>query len=416
VRIYITGLMVKVLLAVALFCLLPAVLMAQTDSITVNHVPIKDTINKTDLIDIARSVFKFKLRPVSGNERKKFYFSLLPISSTGAANGKTLVTSTTAGFYLGDQQTTYLSSVDFAPYFNMKGRYGLPIHSSIWLNNNAYNIQGDTRLLVYPQYTWGLGGGQPSDNKFLVDYRYLRFYQSALKHITSSFFAGIGYNLDYYFGIEDDNSTSKTFSQFTNYKYGTQAGENSFSSGPSVNLLYDTRNNLINPMPGWYANLVYRYSMVGLGSNNNWQSLYVDVRKYLQLDHSERKNMLAFWTYYWTALSPGMPYLNLPSIGMDPYQRSGRGIDQNRYRGENLFYFESEYRCDITQNGLFGFVVFGNINSAAQEGVKRFQYWNPAGGAGLRIKYNKKSGSNICIDYGFSKDYSSLIVNLGEAF
>jgi len=37
-------------------------------------------------------------------------------------------------------------------------------------------------------------------------------------------------------------------------------------------------------------------------------------------------------------------------------------------------------------------------------------------GAGLRIKFNKKSDTNICIDYGFSRAFSSVTVGLGEAF
>jgi hypothetical protein len=108
--------------------------------------------------------------------------------------------------------------------------------------------------------------------------------------------------------------------------------------------------------------------------------------------------------------------LNLPSIGNDPYQRSGRGIEQNRYRGESLFYLETEYRCDITDNGLFGFVAFANVNSASQPNSRQFRYFNPAGGAGLRIKFNKKTDTNIGIDYGLSKGYSSISINLGETF
>jgi hypothetical protein len=65
---------------------------------------------------------------------------------------------------------------------------------------------------------------------------------------------------------------------------------------------------------------------------------------------------------------------------------------------------------------LPGFVVFANINSASQLANARFEYWNPAAGAGLRIKFNKKADTNICIDYGFSKDNSGFKIGLGEAF
>jgi hemolysin activation/secretion protein len=126
--------------------------------------------------------------------------------------------------------------------------------------------------------------------------------------------------------------------------------------------------------------------------------------------------VLAFWTYYWTSLTPGTPYLNLPSLGWEPYQRSGRGFQQNRYRGQRLAYFETEYRRDITRNGLLGFVLFANVNSVTEPDTYKFTYWHPAAGTGLRFKFNKKSGTNISLDYGISRNYSSINLNLGETF
>ncbi len=346
------------------------------------------------------------------------YFSILRVSTAVPGGGTAVFTSTAAGFYLGDRSTTYLSSVSFTPYFNLKGRYGLPIRSNIWLNNNSWLVQGDTRLLVYPQLTWGLGGGQPESHQLLVNYSYIRFYQAVLKKITSYFFAGIGYNLDYYIDIEnnDANAPSNNIANFTHYQFGTSPDKNSFSSGPSLVLLYDTRKNDLNPFPGVYANFIYRYNAEVLGTIEPWQSIYADFRKYIALTNSGPKNMLAFWAFYWTVLGTAAPYLELPAIGMDPYNRSARGIEQNRFRGKKLADFESEYRRDITANGLLGFVLFGSASSAAQLQSNRFEYWNPAGGAGLRIKFNKKSDTNICVDYGLSKDFSTFIVGLGEAF
>jgi hypothetical protein len=405
-------------LPVLFFCLLPGFLAAQTTySIPdTTAVPIDTTVQQKDLIDIARKLIgKRSPRPVD-DPKKKIYFSVLPVSPTDQGAGKALITSTTAAFYLGNRNSTNLSSISFAPYYNLKSRYGLPIHSNIWLSNNQWTIQGDTRFLVYPTNTWGLGGGQPESDKFLLNYKYVRFYQDALKQITPYFFAGLGYDLDYDIDLDASQTDAAAFARFTKYKFGTSLDKNPFSSGPTLNLLYDTRNNSLNPAPGWYGNIIYRYSGVAFGSNNNWQSLYIDLRKYVSITHSGPKNILALWTYYWTSLTPGTPYLNLPSIGMDPNQRSGRGIEQSRYRGQRLIYFESEYRRDITANGLLGFVLFANINSVTQPVTNRFVYWNPAGGTGLRLKFNKKSDTNVAIDYGFSKDYQSVRVNLGEAF
>jgi hypothetical protein len=399
-----------------LFCLIPFAIMAQTSRPNADTARRPtDTIPQRDLIDVFRSVFNVKPRKVSVTEKKKFYFSFLPIStSDGRSGGRALFTSTTAGFYLGDQKTTNLSTVVFTPYFNLKGRYGLPIRSSVWLKDNQWNVIGDIRLLVYPQYTWGLGGNMNNHDKFLVDYNYIRLYQTVLKRIKPYFYAGVGYNLDYYADI--DSQGEQTLRDFTKYKYGTATGQDAFSSGATLNLLYDTRRNSIDPLPGVYANVSYRFNTKVLGSHTNWQSLYIDLRKYVSLTNSGPKNVLAFWTYYWTSLTPGTPYLNLPSLGWEPYQRSGRGFQQNRYRGQRLAYFETEYRRDITRNGLLGFVLFANVNSVTEPDTYKFTYWHPAGGTGLRFKFNKKSGTNISLDYGVSRNYSSINLNLGETF
>ena len=391
----------------------PIVLLAQTPVDTANIVDI-DTTGQRDLIDIGRAFFKIKTTRPNTKSRREIFFSVLPLSSNVPGGSKALVTSTTAGFYLGRRKTTYLSGVTFAPYFNFAGRYGLPIHSSIWLANNIYNIQGDTRFLVYPQYTWGLGGGQLEANKLLVSYNYIRFYQSALKRIKPYFYVGAGYNLDYYINI--NTGSQAPLPEFTGYPYGTATGKNSFSNGINLDLLYDTRQNSFNPIPGSFINVIYRHNAEFLGSDENAASLFVDVRKYLSLSNTGEKNILAFRSFLWTTLSAGTPYLNLPAIGMDPDQRSGRGIEQARYRGESLLYFECEYRRDITRNGLLGFVVFANLNSASQPNGRSLQFWNPAAGTGLRLKFNKKSDTNICVDYGFSKGFSDISISLGEAF
>ncbi|WEA01668.1 BamA/TamA family outer membrane protein [Mucilaginibacter sp. SJ] len=402
--------------ALFLLCFIPATLLAQDAS---NMIPkqgtVKDTSRQTDLIDIAKNLFNINPKEPRVQREKKIYFTFLPIpGSVPGGAGRALITSTTAGTYLGPQSTTNLSSASFAPYWNLKSRFGLPLRSSIWLKDNTWNIQGDIRFLVYPQYTWGLGSKNAPNDKTLVDDNYIRFYQSALKQITPYFFAGGGYNIDYRSSIKSDDP-AVDLKQFTGYAYGT--GGSSVSSGINLNLLYDTRNNSINPLPGSYVNVVYRINPKFMGSNDNWNSLYVDVRKYLPLNpaNKNQQNMLAFWSYFWTVFNSNAPYLDLPSIGWDPYNRSGEGMDQNRYRGKSLFYVESEYRRDITDNGLLGFVLFANVNTVSGSGTL-FKSWHPAAGSGLRIKFNKGSNTNIGIDYGFSKGYNAVVLNIGEAF
>lgn len=374
-----------------------------------------DTTNKRDLIDVAQSVFKFTPQKIKRRSRKKVYFSLLPTSSAVPGGGKALITSTRAGFYLGSRRNTFLSSVSFSPYLNFNGRYSLSFRSDIYTNKNKWNIQGDTRFSVYPEYVYGTASNNQQDQKLLVTYKYIRLYQTVLKRLKPYFLTGVGYNLDYHINIETISDTLG-FGKFTGYEHGTQQNQNTVSSGITFNLLYDSRNNSINPLPGAYVNLIYRVNPSFLGNGgNSWKSIFLDTRKYILLP-GEKRHVLALWNYIWTALDNDVPYLDLPGIGYEPYQRSGRGIEQNRYRGKSLIYLESEYRSDITNNGLFGFVVFANFNTVSGPGNGSFTGPHPAIGTGIRVKFNKRSNTNIALDYGVSKGHSGITLNLGEAF
>ena len=367
-----------------------------------------------DLLDVGRDLFHIQSRPRTGG-LKRIYFSILPTSTQAASPSGFSVTATTAAFALGEPGNTSLSTVTFAPYVATQGRLGFSLRSNVWLSGNNWDILGDSRLLYYPQDTWGLGGQPDRSQRLSINYKYIRFYQTLLKRIKPHLFAGMGILVDDHYDM-DMRGDSLVLRNFTHYPYGTGASETSLSTGFSFNLLYDARKNTENPFPGYYANFVYRTNPVFPGNTTTWSSVYVDFRKYIPFSRNSQ-NMLALWTFYWSVLDSHAPYFDLPSIGWDPYQqRSGRGFSQNRYRGTSLLYAEAEYRRDITGNGLLGFVLFANANTVSEPVTEKYIYIHPAAGAGLRIKFNKKSGTNIALDYGMSRSYRGIYLNLGETF
>ncbi len=372
-----------------------------------------DTTGQKDVVEIMLNFTHIHIKEPPRVRGKKVYYSLLPIG-TVPGGGTALVTSTQVGFYLGKRKDTYLSNITFSPGTDFRGQWNVPLRSNIWSAGNKWNFGGDLRYSYFPQATWGLGGGGQENNNLRINYSYIRFYLNALKRVKPYLFAGLGYNLDYHIDIRPENDSSD-IRQFTGYKYGTINHSNSFSSGLTLNLLYDSRVNSINPLPGFYGNLIYRVNPEFLGSGDSWHSLYADARKYIPFSR-KGQNVLAIWSYVWTTFGSPSPYLDLPAVGWDSEQRSGRGIYNRRFTGKTLWYLETEYRRDITRNGLFGFVIFANLNSVTEPDTKQFAYLHPATGAGLRIKFNKGSGTNIGIDYGISKGYSAIYFSLGEAF
>ncbi|MES1217602.1 MAG: hypothetical protein ABUT20_18990 [Bacteroidota bacterium] len=379
-----------------------------TDSVTSTKRPEKD------LVDYLRKWFGYS----PSQKADSIVPGDKPVISYLPAVGYTLQTRLAAilignvAFFTSDKPGSKLSVVNANVTYTQNKQFTVPIQLNVWLHGDAWNLLGDWRFMKYPQSTFGLGSDVGFDKEDPMDYYYVRVYQYVLKRITSKFSAGIGYNLDYHWKISDVGNADGSISDYEQYGKANKTT----SSGLALNMVYDSRKNPINPLNGVSATLTLRDNFTWLGSNTNWQSGILDIRKYFLLP-GEAKNVLAFWSYNWMILGGKPPYLDLPSLGWDNFNNTGRGFIQGRYRGNLMLYLESEYRFRITPNGLFGGVLFANAESFSGAPSRQLQSVQPGAGIGLRIKLNKKSDTNIAIDYGFGTQGSKgLFVNIGEVF
>ncbi len=151
-----------------------------------------------------------------------------------------------------------------------------------------------------------------------------------------------------------------------------------------------------------------------MGGDFFWQSTYIDMRKYISFN-PHRHRVLAIWGFYQQIISGTAPYLDLPSSGWDPTSTSSRCYTSGRYRGTGMIYLESEFRFDVTKNGLFGMVVFAQMFSM-QETDHKYNHLIPGLGSGLRLKFNKESRTNLGVDFGFGLNSWNFNITLGEYF
>ncbi len=347
----------------------------------------------------------------SGGGNTRVHLSLSPIIEY------TLATEFTGGIaascsFLGSldsltNPSTFLGAVKYT----QKQQFLLPIQSSLWTAGNKFVFLGDWRYLYYPQDTYGIGGFTTFADRYTVTYKYLRFYQFALKHIGEFFYMGMGYQLDYHWDISESGVAPGKITDFQTYGFSKASA----SSGIALDLLYDSRKNSLNPVAGgFYGNLEFLQNSRALGSTGTWNSVILDLRKYIGLPH---QNLLAFWLYASLTLTGNPPYLDLPGIASDSYNNTGRGYEQGRYIGKRYIDLEAEFRFGISRNGLFGGVLFCDAGSVTEMTTNRFETILPGIGAGLRIKINKFSGTNDCFDYGFGiRGSRGFAGNLGEVF
>ncbi len=396
------------------------------------------TVKQIDLLDVRRELFQTRHRldtalvndsnllisvinhPVLKRDSikmipYKLYPSLAPVPGYNIQNGLLFIVATNFSFLTGKQSTTNVSAISFNPDYSISyHQVMLPLVFNIWSKDNKINLQGDWRYYYYPTNTYGLGNNSSLSNWDLINYSYIRFYQFGLKQLDKSdFYAGVGYNYDYHFDISKI-ATGGSGTDFGLYNGNTT---HTASSGPTLNLLYDSRKNPNNPIEtAFYSNLVYRSNFTFLGSDQNWQSVYNDNRAYIKLSKNSDR-MLTFWNLNWFTWGGKVPYFDLPSTGWDSYSNTGRGYIQGRLRGPAMIYLESEYRFPITKNGLFGGVLFVNGESVSELARYNFDGFLPGCGFGVRIKVNKFSGVNFAIDYGFGTQGSNgPAFNVSEVF
>ena len=370
-----------------------------------------DSAGQRDIIDILQKILDRNTPPKKRALPEKVNYSVVPYGGYTLSTGFTADVGGNIGFYTSASHHENLSVFAADLGYDSKSQKIFLTRSEIWSDNNNFKWITDIRFQIYPTDTYGLGTFTKLSTDDDLDYRYVRVYETALTKIAANYYAGLGYNLDHHFDITATGNADGSISDFT--KYG-QTGQ-STSAGFNLDFLFDNRKNPLNPLSGYFVSIVFRQNLMALGSNSNWESLQADFRRYIKLSPNSN-NVLAIWSI--AAFTRGnAPYLDLPSTGSDMYNNAGRGYAIGRFRGKNELYFEGEYRFGITRNGLLGAVLFANGESFSEFQTNRFERVAPAAGSGIRIKINKHSDSNICIDYGVGTGGSrGFFVNLGEVF
>jgi hypothetical protein len=364
-----------------------------------------------DVIDLLIKLTKRGTQKEDTRNTKKVFFSLMPLSGGSSKQG-VAVSTINASFYMGDPASTKLSNVSFYPSTNFSSYFQFRVTPNLWLSKNSWNIPGNFEIARMKQNTYGLGANSSADSINIIHFNSFNAYSSINHETWPDFFIGLGYSLDYYYNIAEEWDNSSHMSSFGSYPYGTSSG--SFSSGITFNFLYDNRRNPINSLQGFYSNFAIRINSPVFGSDYKWNSLYFDTRKYFSFS-TRRHNTLALWCIYWATWGE-VPYLNLPGTGLDYSGWTGRGYPRARYRGRQLLYGETEFRFDLARSGLWGGVVFMNVQSYTEPETEKFQYVKPAAGFGLRLKFNKYSDSNITCDFAFGKESFNWYMSLNEAF
>ncbi len=391
--------------------------------------------------EIGEILFPNKPRPPQDTSRSMNMF-LLPYVAYNPTKGFQLGAGGTIMWYVGKSKETNPSAASFGAEFTSEEQKLFQFKSNVYSDQNRWFLQGDWRYYIYSIPTYGLGSGygqsvppltgEPSgpdslnewNDSFLVKYRWFKIHEIFSYQLRENLYAGVGFHFDKHSEIEDTqlNLDSATRVNTPHYAYSILHGfnpEGYKAVGVSLNFVYDTRDNLINPYKGYYVMVNYRLNAKLIGSDQSGSQLWTEFRTYVNLEKKLPRHLLAFWFYGGFQISGEIPYFDLWATGFDQMNSSGRGYKQGRWRGENLVYSEMQYRFPISRcSQVLGGVAFVNASTASSRdkdiplfGVIRF-----AVGAGLRIMASKANRTNISIDFTYGGNTGGIYFSAQETF
>ena len=182
----------------------------------------------------------------------------------------------------------------------------------------------------------------------------------------------------------------------------------SMVSSLAPTLVYDRRDNSLNPQRGEYASYSLNFATKALGSDFAYRKLQLGANLYRPLFP---RTTLALRGGL-CAASANAPYYDLCKFGA-----SGdlRGYLADRYRDGATWALQGELRQHLF--GRFGATAFAGVGGIAPSvgdfGSSRIL---PAAGLGLRYAASRSNPVNFRLDVAVGRDSSAAYLSLGEAF
>jgi outer membrane protein assembly factor BamA len=349
-------------------------------------------------------------------------FAFAPVIGAKPSSGVLFGVAGNVAFYRGDPSTTRISSMVTSLTFSTKKQTSLTNRFAMSGRGNRWRHEGDYRFQWTSLETYELGTSADTSVGVQANFDFFRLYHTSYYRLRPALYVGAGVYFDNHTSVSPGSGAESEWAESPFTKYSEAHGlplDSQIAAGTSLDLLWDTRDSFINADRGWLAEASYRTMFNGfLGGDSSWQKLNLDLRTYVSLSR-DRRHKIAFWAYTDLVVGGVAPFFDLPSTAGDTYGRSARGYAEGQFRGERLAYGEVEYRATLMRNGLLGMVAFLNTTTVTDldQDERLFDSFATAGGAGLRLLINKRSKTNVCLDFGLGKQGSKgIYLAVQEAF
>jgi outer membrane protein assembly factor BamA len=208
-----------------------------------------------------------------------------------------------------------------------------------------------------------------------------------------------------YAGLYGEYNNTKTYFN----SHGDSLDERNLSNLGYV-ISNDARNDVQFPTKGIFVNFKNQFYRKWTGSDNDFIRYQVNYNQFFDLLKDQRHILVA--RVNMEIATGDVPFQGQAIVGRDDL----RGYSQGKYRGNQVYALQSEYRW-MFNNSKFGMVGFAGVASAVETFSDIFKSeLLPGAGAGLRFRLIPSLKINIGVDVGFGKDDYSITFRIGEAF
>lgn len=337
---------------------------------------------------------------------------------------------------------TPLSNMEFLAVYTLKQQILIESRWEFFLNESRWRTRGEIYFNRFPDRNYGMGNlasarvmelNKDNERDTLNYWNFnsdrVKFSPALLRKIRPHLFLGLQYDLESLSGLKAIASEY----QFLNAEaqaIGTMpvAG---LRSGLGIQLLYDSRDFIMNPIKGGFAEVNLMNYGPYLASDFQFTSFSADMRRYINTLKNQTLALRIYLSRQWPA--GDVPMRALSRVGGHKFVR---GYFRGTYQEHSMTTFEMEYRLPLWHEdnqsklwevwkrlGLVGFIAGAQV--APEFADFKMDQFNLAAGGGLRILFNPKTRLNIRIDYavalandsgGPGKQQSGLYFYLGESF
>ena len=341
----------------------------------------------------------------------------------------------------GDPNTP-LSPIDFLAVYTLSKQILLESRWEVFTHARKWRTRGELLFQHYPDRNYGIGndasvlvaevdkeGNRDTLNYLNFNSNRIKFSPVVLRQIRPNLYFGLQTDLEYlykykvipdqYFFLNADSARIR------------DVPIDGLRSGLGFQIVYDSRDNLINPLRGTFVEFNDRHYGKWMGSDYTFSYYSLELRQYINTWSNQTLALRGLASLEYT--NDAVPLRALSRVGGHKFIR---GYFKGTYQDHHMLAFEAEYRLPLWREGQpsklwqvwkrLGVVGFlGGAEVFQDEKQLSFSQFNLAAGGGLRILLNPKSRSNIRIDYaialrdnsdGPGKRQSGFYFFLGEAF